>query len=144
MSNFVFTIAKGAVAEKVRLNPSNLLVMLLKTAEPDTAMKTRASLAEVLAHSVEADFTGYARKTGLTGAVTYDLLDERVVVTFPDQVWAAAGGPAQNTLAKLVVAIEATPSDLGRIPLAAHDLIVTTDGSDLAPVMNGAGWYLAV
>lgn len=131
MADIVFNVAKGAAAEKVRDDPTKLGVLLLKTAETDAAMRDRTTVADLLAGSTEANFSGYARKTGITGTVTVDQTNDRVDVSIPDQTWAAAGGAVNNTLAKLVVFYEEAAADSGRIPLVALDFVATTDGNDL-------------
>jgi hypothetical protein len=68
-------------------------MLLLKTAEADATLKDRDDVAAILANgSTEADFTNYARKTGLTGTITVDDTNDRVDVDIPDQTWAVAGG----------------------------------------------------
>ena len=143
MADFVFNIAKGVAAEKVNDSAANLLVLLIKTAESDALMKDRATVATVVSNSTEADFTNYARKTGITGTVTVDNTNDRVDVDMPDQTWTSAGGASNNTLAKLVVAYQDTAADSGRVPLTGHDFVVTTDGSDLIAQVATAGFFRA-
>lgn len=143
MTDIVFNIAKGAVAEKVRDSAANLLILLLKTAESDATLKRRATVAAVLGANTEADFTNYARKTGLTGTVTVDNTNDRVDVDVADQTWTSAGGGANNTLAKLIVAYEEAAADATRVPLTGQDFVVTTDGSDLTAQINSAGFFRA-
>ena len=144
MTDFVFNIAKGAVAQMIRTNASNLLVLLLKAAESDATFKDRTTVAQILANgSTEADFTNYVRKTGITGTVTVDNVNDRVDVDMPDQTWLSAGGGANNTLVSAVVAYENSASDAGRVPLTNHVFPVTTDGSDLTLQVNSAGFYRA-
>lgn len=143
MADFVFNIAKGAAAEKVRDGAANLGILLIKTAESDALMKDRATLTAVLSGSVEGDFTNYGRKTGQTGTVTVDNTNDRVDVDVADQTWASAGGAANNTLAKLIVFYDEGGTDGTRIPLTAHDFVVTTDGSDLIAQIASAGFYRA-
>lgn len=144
MTDGVFNIAKGAVAEKVRDGASNLIVMLLKVNETEATFRDRDTLADMLGGgSTEADFTSYARKTGVTGTITVDDTNDRVDVDIPDQTWAPAGGALNNTLTKLVVAYQESAADSGRIPLTHHDFAVTTDGSDLTAQINAAGFFRA-
>jgi hypothetical protein len=143
MADFVFNIAKGAAAEKVRDSATVLGFVLLKTAESDAAMKDRATLATVVANSTEADFTNYARKTGVTATLTVDTTNDRVDLDIPDQTWTSAGGATNNTLAKLVIYYEESAADSGRVPLTAHDFVVTTDGTDLTAQIAAAGFYRA-
>lgn len=143
MADLVFNIAKGAAAEKVRDGSAVLGVMLIKTVESDAALKDRTTLADILAGNTEANFTNYARKTGLTATLTVDQGNDRVDVSIPNQTWAAAGGGTNNTLAKLVVYYEEAAADATRIPLTAHDFVATTDGNDLQTNFAAAGFYRA-
>ena len=143
MADFTFNIAKGVAVEKVNDAAANLLILLIKTAESDALMKDRATVAAVLTGSTEADFTNYARKTAITGTVTVDNTNDRADLDCPDQTWTAAGGALNNTLAKLIVAYQDSAADTGRVPLTAHDFVVTTDGSDLIAQVAAAGFYRA-
>jgi len=143
MADFVFNVAKGKAAEKIADSAANVGVMIIKTAETDAALKDRTTLADVLAGNTEADFTNYARKIALTGTVTVDQTNDRVDVSIPNQTWTSAGGALNNTTAKLIVFYEESAADSGRIPLTAHDFVVTTDGSDLTIQFNAAGFYRA-
>lgn len=144
MADFVFNIAKGAVAEKIRDGATNLLILLLKAAEADATLKDRADVAAILGNgSTEADFTNYARKTGLTGTITVDNTNDRVDVDIADQTWTSAGGATNNTLTDLVIAYQEAAADASRVPLTLHDFAVTTDGSDLTVQINAAGFYRA-
>lgn len=145
MADGVFNIAKGAVAEKIRDGASNVLVLLLKANEAEGALVDHDDVAALLgaAGNTEADFTNYARKTGLTGTITVDDVNDRVDVDLPDQTWTAAGGAANNTLTKLVTAYEESAADSGRVPLTHHDFAATTDGSDLTAQFNAAGFFRA-
>jgi len=70
MADLVFNIAKGAVAEMVRDAAANLLILLLKTSVADATQKDFDDLAALIADAGvdEADFTNYARKTGMMPA----------------------------------------------------------------------------
>lgn len=144
MADFVFNIAKGRVAEKVADSGSALLIFLLKVSESDATLIDYDTVAAILGGSnTEADFTNYARKTGITGTVTVDDANDRVDVDLPDQTWTSAGGAANNTLTDLIVAYEESAADSGRVPLTCHDFAVTTDGSDLTAQVNAAGFFRA-
>lgn len=141
MADGIFNIAKGAFIEKVRDSGSALLLMLLKANETEATLIDRDTVALMLAEAgtTEADFTNYARKTGLTGTITVDDTNDRVDLDIPDQTFTSAGGASNNTLTKAVVAYEESAADSGRIPLSHHDVSVTTDGSDLTLQMAAAG-----
>lgn len=143
MADVVFNVVKGAAAEKVRDDPTKVGVLLLKTAESDALMRDRATITAVLSGSTEADFTSYLRKTGLTGTLTVDNTNDWAQVTIPNQTWASAGGATNNTLVKLIVFYDEGGSDATRIPLSAHDFVVTTDGSDLTAQVAATGFYRA-
>ena len=143
MADIVFNIAKGAVAEKVRDDPTKVGVLLLKTVESDALMKDRATIAAVLSGSTEADFTNYARKTGITATLTVDNTNDWTQVSIPNQTWTSAGGATNNTLAKLVIFYEEAAADATRVPLTAQDWVLTTDGSDITASVSGSGVYRA-
>lgn len=145
MADGVFNISKGAVAEKIRDSATVVLLLLLKANEAETALVDHDDVSALLgaAGNTEADFTNYARKTGLTGTITVDDTNDRVDVDIPDQAWTAAGGASNNTLTKAIVAYEESASDAGRVPLTHHDFAATTDGSDLSLQVNAAGFYRA-
>jgi hypothetical protein len=144
MSNGVFNIAKGAVAEKFRDGSGSGLILLLKVSQADASLVDHATVAAMLAGgNTEADFTNYARKTSLTGTITVDNTNDRVDVDIADQTWTSAGGASNNTLTKLVVAYQESAADSGRIPLTHHDFALTTDGSDITAQINSAGFFRA-
>ena len=141
MADFVFNIAKGAVAEKVRDGAANLLMLLLSTAEADASMKDYDTVAALLAGTpVEVSDASYARKTGITGTVTVDDVNDRVDVDCPDQTWTALAGPDP---VDLIIAYEESAADSGRIPLTCHDFAVTSDGSDVTAQLNASGFFRA-
>lgn len=141
MSDFVFNIAKGAAAEKVRDGAANLLVLLLIAAEADATMKDHDTVAALLAGAAnEATDGSYARKTGLTGTITVDDTNDRVDVDMPDQTWTALAGAA---ILDAIIAYEEAAADATRIPLVCLDFAVTPDGSDVTMQLNAAGFYRA-
>jgi hypothetical protein len=67
-------------------------------------------------------------------------------VDIADQTWAAAGGAANNTLAKLLVCYDPDTTggtDSTVVPLTAHDFVTTTDGTDLIAQIAAAGFFRA-
>lgn len=141
MADFVFNIAKGAFAEKVRDGASNCGVLLLIAADTDAAMRDTDTITALLATGAnEATDGSYARKTGLTGTVTVDDTNDRVDVDLPDQTWSALAGSA---ITDAVVFYEESASDNGRVPLTLHDFAVTPDGSDVTIQFNAAGFARA-
>ena len=143
MADFVFNIAKGAAAEKARDDATKFGVLLIKTAESDALMKDRATLTAVLSGSTEADFTNYARKTGITATLAVDNSGDVVTLVFADQTWTTAGGATNNTLAKLIIFYEEAAADGTRIPITAHDFVVTTDGTNIVADIPADYFYRA-
>jgi Ca2+-binding RTX toxin-like protein len=144
MADFVFDAGKGVAAEKVNDAASNIGLMLLKVAEADATLKRRLTLAAILAAAnTEADATNYARKTGMTGTVTVDTTNDRTDVAIPNQTWTALGGVTNNTIVKLIVFYQDSAADSGRIPLTAHDFVLSTDGTDVTAAFAAAGFYRA-
>lgn len=143
MADLVFDIAKGGAAEKVHDDATKLGVLLLSTAEADATLKTRATITAVVANSTEATFTNYARKTAITGTLTIDTSAHLAKLSIPNQTWTTAGGATNNTLAKLVIFYDEGGTDGTRIPLTAHDFVVTTDASDLTAQVSASGFFQA-
>ena len=145
MTDGVFNIAKGAAVEKFRDSAANGIVLLLSANEANDAFIDHDELDALLgaAGNTEATFTNYARKTGLTGTITVDDVNNRVDLDIPDQTWTSAGNGANNTLTKLIVAYEESAADTGRIPLTHHDFAVTTSGTDLTAQFNASGFFRA-
>jgi len=145
MADGVFNIAKGAVAEKVRDGASNLGVLLLQANELEADLIDHADIAALLGAvgNTEATATNYVRKTGITGTITVDNINNRVDVDIPDQTWTALGGTTNNTLTKLIIFYDEGGTDSTRIPLTHHDFAITTDGSDVTAQINAAGFYRA-
>lgn len=128
-----FNVALGAAVQLVKDNPDSLVMMLLKANEADDTLNNYGTVADVLAAAgnTEADFTGYARKTGITETVTIDDTGNFALIAMPKQSWAAQTRTTQNTLTKIVIAVQsATAGDAGLIPLIALDYNVTTDNTN--------------
>jgi hypothetical protein len=138
----IFTSVTGAFAEKVADGTTALGILLLKTAEADSAMRNRATVADILAHSTESDATNYARKTGLTGTVTTDTVNHRndVALAANPVTWISLGGATNNTLAKLIVFYDEGGTDATRIPISGQDCVKATTGSNFVVTFDGAGF----
>lgn len=137
MADFVFNVAKGAAAEKVRDNVANIGVMILRTAslETDAVLKDKITVADLLSGTTdEATNTGYARKTGLTATLTVDQTNDRVDLDIADQTW--TGVLAGDGWSKLVIFYDEGGTDATRIPLSSHDFAITPDGSDITAAIN--------
>lgn len=142
MANFVHNIAKGAFVEKFRDGAANGGALLLTAMEADATAKDRDTIADVLgqAGTTEASDASYARKTALTGTITVDDTNDRVDVDIPDQTWAALAGAA---ITDLVVFYDEGGTDATRIPISAHDFVVSPDGTDVTAEFNAAGFARA-
>jgi len=143
MTDFIFNIAKGSAAEKARNDATKFGVLLLKTVESDALMKDRATVADVVANSTEANFTNYARKVSLTATLTVDYTNDRADIDLADQTWISAGGGLNNTLVKAVVFHDPDDNDATAVPISGLDFSGVTDGSNLVWQLNAAGFYRA-
>ena len=154
MANFIFNIAKGkdvAYAENVNNNsPANsaLVIVLLQAAQADDALRDYDNLSLLLANAgnTEANFTNYGSRKVLTDAdgitITVNDTANTVTIDIPDQVWTAAGGTTDNTLAKLLVCYDSDTTagdDTNIVPVYAYDFVATTNGENLEARPNAAG-----
>jgi hypothetical protein len=144
MANFVFNVAKGHLGyyhESARLQqPSNagLVIVVLRAAglESDATLIDKATLADVLAGTTdEATNSGYTRKT-LSGAtipaMVVDNANDRITLDLPDLTWTAV--QSGDAWAKLLVCYDANTTsgtDADIVPMTAHDVTFTPDGSDI-------------
>jgi hypothetical protein len=145
MADLVFNVAKGAAAEKVRDGASNVGVLLMRASESDALLRDRTDLANIFAQgaNLEANFTNYARKTGLTATLTVDQANDRVDISIPNQTWTAAGGASNNNLVRAIVFYQDAAADASRVPLVALDFVATTDGTDLTIQFHANGFFRA-
>lgn len=156
MADGVFNIAKGRVVEyynRVKGNDpaaSRFTVLLLETDVVDATMEDYDDLAAILAGaSIEAAFTNYARvhleDTDLAALPAPDDTNNRYEVDIPDTVWTAAGGAANETLARLIVCYDplGTNIDANLIPLTFHDFVITTNGGDMTAAYDALGFFRA-
>lgn len=141
--NVVANIALGRFVEKIADDATKILVLLLRVVQADATLRDHDDLAAALGANTEANFTNYARKTGITATIIVDDTNDRVDVDIPDQTWLVAGGATNNGLVKLGIAYEESASDAGRVPLTWHTFDVTTDGSDLVAQIAAAGFARA-
>lgn len=155
MSNFVFNVARGRIAElanRVNSNdPANsafVLVVLKATGlESDDVLRDYDDLAAILAAANdEATNSGYARKVldntgGIT--VTVDDTGDRVSVGIPDQTWTAVAATG-GAWGKLLVCYDSDTTagtDANIVPLTGHDFAVTPDGRDIDAAVDSAGFF---
>ena len=132
MADIVFNIALGRAAQLAITDATKFGILLLKVAEADNTLRDYDTVAQILAGSnTEADFTNYARKTGLTATLTVNDTNNRGELDLPNQTWSSAGGASNNNLVALIVYYETAAADATRIPISKHDFVATTDGTDL-------------
>lgn len=143
MADGLFNIGRGVVGELLEDDATKFGVMLLKAAEADDTLNNYDDLSALLAAAgnTEADFTNYARKTGLTATDSVDDANNNRQADLPDQTWTGAGGTTDNTLVKAIVFYDEGGTDSTRIPLTHYDFAVTTDGSDLTLQFNSSGFW---
>lgn len=137
MANFVYNIAKGAVAEKIR-DGANIQLLVLRTAgiESDATLIDKDTVADVLSGTTdEATNTGYSRKSISNASITLTVDDtnDRVDVDVADQVWSAVqAGDGWNDI---VMCEDVGGADASRVPLTQHDFVVTPDGTDITALI---------
>lgn len=157
MANFVFNVAKGAVAEYARRvnagDPANAVLGILALAatgiESDATLMDSDTVTELLSGSTaEANNTGYSRieldgTDGIT--VTVDHAADRVDVDIPDQVF--SGVETGGAWAALVIYYRPDSTvgdDDDNIPLTKHDFAVTPEtGVDIIAQIAAAGFFRA-
>lgn len=155
MSDFVFNIAKGRVAElfnRVDSNdPANSAIILVpvdRGAATDATLKDTATLTAALAVSGMTERTtgGWVRKT-LTdadlAALAVDNTNDRMPATVPAVVWTGVTGPTLTTT-DLVICYDADTTggtDANIVPLTMGAFAITPDGSDVQ--LNAGDLYRA-
>lgn len=151
MSDFVFNIAKGRVAELANrvLNndPTNsaIIAVLLDNSVADATAKDYDTLSAVLgdAGTDEATFTNYARFTiddaGEGLSVTTDDTNDRVDVDVDDITWSSAGNGTNNDISDLIFGYDndtGAGTDANIVPLTQHDFVLTTQGTDVSALVT--------
>lgn len=150
MADFEFNVAKGRTGYYGGLPGANdaLVVVLIQDAgiDDDDTLADYDTLAALLAANDEADFTGYERVTLANVAWTVDDVNNRADLDADDVSYPSAGGAVNNTLAKLVICYDpdtTSGTDADLIPLTAHDISATTDGTTLNIAFPAGGFYRA-
>lgn len=145
MADGVFNIAKGAARQLADDNADSLVVLLLQANESESALIDHDNVDDLLtaAGNTEADFTNYARKTGLTEITTVDDTNDVATIDVANQTWTSAGGASNNTLTKLIVAVATGAGDTNLVPLTHHDFALTTDGTDVTAQFHADGTFEA-
>lgn len=151
MSDFVFNVAKGRVAEFYNRIDTNdpatarLVIVPLEATglETQANLEDSVSLAEVLDGATNEQTT-MGRKyltDAEISALAPDYTNNWMDVDIPDITWAGATG---NALGALVIAYDPNNSaDDAIIPLTHHTFAVTPDGSDIVAQIATAGFYRA-
>jgi hypothetical protein len=151
MTDFVFNIAKGRVAEfYTRVNDndpatSRLVIMPLESSglEAKAALEDSVSFAEVLDGATNEQATmgrKYLTDAEL-GVLLPDYTNNWMDADIPDITWTGATG---NAISALVIGYDPNASaDSAIIPLTYHDFVVTPDGSDIVAQINAEGFYRA-
>ena len=160
MAALVNNYAKGRGNEFINRIASNdpansaLVIVMLKTAEANSALQDYASLGALLAAgggtaNVEANFTNYARKV-LTdadlSAPTVDTTGNKQYSTFPAQTYTSPGGATNNTVVKVLTCYDSdttSGTDSNIIVIGIHDANITTDGNDFSLSVPATGFYEA-
>lgn len=122
-----------------------LIVLLQASGLPSAAtIKRTQFLSGVFsAGGVEATFTNYTRPAVTAGNITIVVNTTTDVVSLDtsDQVWSAAGGATNNSLAKLILCYRPTSSTAdSAVPiLSAHDFVASTTGGNLTATIPAIG-----
>lgn len=151
MSDFVFNIAKGRVAElynRVKQNDpatARLVIIPLEAngLEAQAVLQDKTSITDLLSGTTNEQPTmgrKYLTDTDIA-ALAPDQVNDRMDVDIPDITWAAAAG---NNVGAIVIAYDPDQSGDGAIiPLTHHTFAVTPDGSDIIAVIASTGFYRA-
>ena len=158
MADSVMNIAKGKVNEYVKRvdanDPANsaIIGVLLKAAglETHAVLKDYDNLSVLLAATNdECDFTNYARKVFTDADVTAPAPDDTnddQEAAVPNWVIANAGGATNNNVGMLLWCYDpdtTVGTDADIIVLTIHDLVVTTDGTQLTISPTATSFFRA-
>lgn len=144
-TSLINTWAKGRFIEKcmLPLGTDNILAIPIQSASipTDTVLRNCANLGAVFtAGALEATFTGYSRIAMTSSAITITTNTTTFLqsASFTSQVWTAAGGLLNNTLAALVLAYRPTSgtADSGCLVLATLAYAGSTTGGNLTAVLG--------
>jgi hypothetical protein len=152
VADFVFNIAKGAVAQLCANvdggSPANsrLIMIPFSSTDTDDAVRDCDTVAAVEALSATAEITanGWNRKTLAAADVTITIDDtnNRVDIDITDQNWT----PTATAVTDLLIAYDAdntSGTDANLIPLTWHDFAITPDGSQVTAQIDTAGFFRA-
>lgn len=141
MSDFVFNIAKGRVAElfnRVDSNdPTNSAIIVVpvdRGAATDATLKDLDTLSAVLGSVTERTTGGWTRKT-LTdadlAAIAVDDTNDRMPATIPAVLWSAVTAGAVTDLVFCYDSDTGSGTDANIVPLVMSAFPITPDGSDV-------------
>lgn len=151
MSDIVFNIAKGRVAEffnRVKTNdPANSAIIVVpidRGATTDATFRDHDALSNVLAAATERTTGGWNRKT-LTdadlAAIAVDDTNDRMPATIPALTWTAVTAGAVTDLVLCYDSDTTGGADSAIIPLVICAFPITPDGSDV--ICNAGDIYRA-
>ncbi len=134
MADFVYNVAKGAAAEKIRDGANVQILTVDAGATTDATLRDLATVTSVLGSVTERTTNGWGRKSISNASVTLtvDNTNDRVDLDVPDQTWTAVSSGAVTDL----IFTENTGSDSSSVPLTQHDFAITPDGSDVTATIN--------
>lgn len=156
MTDFIFNIAKGRVAELYnrvdQSDPTNavLVVVAINTTEADDTLGDLDTLALVLANANTAEVanTGYARlvldDTDLA-AISPDDTNNRMDLDLADFDFGAITDDDVDWT-DLIICYDPDSTggdDTAIVPLAQFDFPITIDGSNVTATLNAAGFFRA-
>jgi len=142
VSDFVFNIAKGRVAELFNRVDSNdptnsaiIVVPIDRGAATDATLKDFDTLTAVLGGGVTERTTGgWTRKT-LTdadlAAIAVDDTNDRMPATIPAVLWTAVSAGAVTDLVFCYDSDTTGGTDANIVPLVCSAFAITPDGSDV-------------
>ena len=141
MSDFVFNIAKGRVAElfnRVDSNdPANSAIIVVpvdRGAATDATLKDLDTLSAVLGSVTERTTGGWTRKT-LTdanlSAIAVDDTNDWMPATIPAVLWSAVTAGAVTDLVFCYDSDTTSGTDANIVPLVMSAFPITPDGSDV-------------
>jgi len=142
MGDFVFNIAKGAVAEKIRDGANIQVIPGDAGATTDATIKDFDTVSQVTGGGfTERTTGGWNRKSISNASVTLTVDDsgDKATVDIADQTWT---GVSAGSVTDLLICEDVGGADSSRVPLTFHDFAITPDGSDV--VATVANFYQAV
>ncbi len=154
MALFQFNHAMGRTVEyynRIKSNDpaaSGWMIILLKAAEADDALRDHETLSQVLAATnVEADFTNYIRKVltdaDIVALPAPDNVANTRTLSIPNQTYSNAGGAVDNTMTNALVcyAPDLAGPTTAIYPCWNYPYTAETNGGDLPLNFNPQGAF---